>query len=148
MIEFPQFSLLPIEIRRKIWALSLPGPRVMLVTRSASYSGKYVTSPASYGGHQPSILHVNSESRAEALTKLTPLFGAYWNLDIDAPYIEATDYSQLSNTQLAEMRQKGVLKQFKHLAVDWTIWNWESGSNSMEFRCCFSDGRFDSYEHP
>lgn len=130
MSESPQFSHLPFEIRRKIWMLCLPGPRVMLVTRSTSHVGKYITSPASYGG------------------KLTPLFGAYWDLDIDAPYIEATDYSQPSNTQLAEMREKGVLNQFKHLAVDWTIWNWEAGTRSMEFRCCFGRGEFDAYEHP
>lgn len=120
----------------------------MLVTRSTSHVGKYITSPASYGGYQPSVLYINTESRAIALTKLTPLFGAYWDLDIDAPYIEATDYSQPSNTQLAEMREKGVLNQFKHLAVDWTIWNWEAGTRSMEFRCCFGRGEFDAYEHP
>jgi hypothetical protein len=146
--EFPQFALLPIEIRQKIWNYTLPGPRVMLVTRSDSRPGRYVTSNASYGGHHPSALHVNAESRAQALMTLTPLFGAYWNLRIDAPYIEATDYSQLSNTQLAEMRLKGVLKKFKHLAIDWTIWQWIIGSDTMEFKCTFGDGRFDSYEHP
>jgi hypothetical protein len=146
--DFPQFTLLPIEIRRKIWNYTLPGPRVMLVLRSENRPGKYITTAASYGGHHPVALHVNTESRAEAQMTLKPYFGAYWNLETDALYIEAIDYAQTSVTQLVEMRKKGVLKGFKHIAVDWTIWRWKVGTSTMEFYHSFRDGRFDSYEHP
>lgn len=145
--KFPKFSFLPQELRRKIWSLTLPGPRVMLVLRS-SKPGNYITSAASYGGHQPTTLHVNNESRSEALLKLTPRFGTYWNLETDALYIEATDNSQMSVTQLAEMTASGALKEFKHIAVDWTIFNWKAATSSMEFRASFQRGTFDGYEDP
>lgn len=111
---------------------------------------KYVAAPASYGGHQPAILSVNRESRAEARRYLTPLFNAYWNLDIDAPYFELPqgDNSKDDVTLPKEMREAGELDMFKHIAIDWLIWCWERATSTMEFKVTFR-GRFDNkYEHP
>lgn len=83
-------------------------------------SSKYVVAPVSYGGRHPIILSINRESREEALRHLTPLFNAYWNLEIDAPYFEWDPEEDMLLTR--EMRLAGELDVFKNLAIDWTIW--------------------------
>lgn len=168
---FPLFSSLPLEIRRKIWFHSLPGPRTLLLglnttptpstatqkrlrsvlrSRRPKSSTKYVAAPASYGGHQPSILSVNRESRAEALQYLTPLFDAYWNLEIDTAYFELAqgDNSKEEVTLIREMREAGYLSVFKHIAIDWMLWWWEASTKTMEFQVTFKNRFTNRYEHP
>src|ERR1700710_858643 len=143
--EFPQFASLPLEVRQIIWFHALPGPRVLQIKRNASrpptsiskkifsvFSRRrlrmwpdYVISAASYGGHQPAILSVNRESREEALCYLTPLFGIYWNLDIDMPYFEMpTGYKSREEDRLIiqTMRAAGELDSFRCIAIDWMFW--------------------------
>jgi 2EXR family len=159
---FPLFSSLPLEIRQKIWFYSLPGPRTILITPNPNSlpgktargthlgsESKYVAAPASYGGHQPAILSVNRESRAEARRYLTPLFDTYWNLDIDAPYFELPqgDNSKEEVMLPRAMREAGELDMFKHIAIDWFIWHWEDATRTMEFQRTFGR-RLNYFEHP
>ena len=101
MSSFPVLLSLPLEIRRKSWLHALPGLRVLYTMQKAGYPREIsgfgglcrftadpIPSASSYGGHHPAILPVNRESRVEALRYLRPLHGAYWNLEIDTPYIE------------------------------------------------------------
>ncbi|KAH8744576.1 hypothetical protein BGZ57DRAFT_719052, partial [Hyaloscypha finlandica] len=117
---FQKFPELPLEVRQKIWRHALPGPRVLQVIREKS-STKYRAKPASYGGHQPSILSVSRESREEALRFLTPVFNAYWNLEIDAPYFEIKSNDDDAVTRLAQMTRAGMLRDFKNIAIDWNL---------------------------
>lgn len=66
--EFPNFSKLPLELRREVWRFAACIPRVIEVrTRPASLSWATTASPA------PAVLHVNQEARREALRVLTLL---------------------------------------------------------------------------
>ena len=120
---FPQ--LLP-EIRAKIWSLTLPDPRVLLVRSSAyspALSGEYTTSPISYGGKHPVALHVCRESRGEALRTLTLKFNAFWDLKRDALYVEVKKWgADDAMKMVADMRTRGLLDDFRHLALDFDIW--------------------------
>lgn len=144
LTKFTLFPSLPGEIRQQIWLYDLPGPQVMLMRRNLSptpkprscyslrsilrpqkpkYWSKYAVHPASYAGHLPIILSVNRESRAEALLFLTPLFYAYWNLEIDKVYFESSPRhnkgeNALTATLLSEMREAGELDMFKHIAIE------------------------------
>ncbi|KAI1457614.1 hypothetical protein F4805DRAFT_457530 [Annulohypoxylon moriforme] len=79
---FHSFAKLPIELRFKIWAYNLPGPRIVEIKCSTEPAGKYQsrqgdcrtvvctsTSPI------PTNLHVCRESRREALKRYRLLFG-------------------------------------------------------------------------
>jgi hypothetical protein len=149
---FPKFPILSLEIRRKIWFHALHVPRVLHILLKPQEPGLYtiVVSPASYGGYQPPLLSVNRESRAEALRYLTPLFGMYWNLEVDAPYFEIPHGDDMREevTWLRRMRMLGVLAPFKRLAVDWRIWDWGPRGRTMEFRACVPRGLVENYEHP
>lgn len=141
--NFTLFSALPLEIRQKIWHYAPPGPRVLLVklkagspqriSRAGGFKANPTTCPAFYGGHQPAILSVNRESRAEALRYLTPLLETYWNLEIDTPYFELPEGDNSRNEVLLipQMRQAGQLDTFKHIAIDWMIWRWKASTHSM-----------------
>lgn len=160
MTRFHQFPSLPLEIRQKIWFLALPSPRVLHIKQKAGYPTRIskaggftanpTTSPASYGGHHPSVLSVNRESRTEALRSLTPLFGAYWNMDIDAAYFELPEGDNSRNEVLliAEMRKAGLLDAFKHIAIDFMIWQWRAATYTMEFQVTFGAAVRNVYEHP
>jgi hypothetical protein len=143
---FQKFPELPFEVRQKIWRHALPGPRALHVIREKN-STKYRAKPASYGGHQPSILSVSRESRKEALRFLTPVFNAYWNLEIDAPYFEIKSNDDDAVTQLAQMTRAGMLRDFNNIAIDWNLWLWEMATYTMEFKVTFGD-RFKGYKHP
>jgi hypothetical protein len=120
---FPQ--LLP-EIRAKIWSLTLPGVRVLHVrssTTSTAISGEYTTSPISYGGSHPVALHVCRESRGEALRTLTPKFNAFWDLERDTLYVEVKKWgADDAMKMVADMRTRGLLNDFKHIALDFAVW--------------------------
>lgn len=126
------FTNLPLELRKKIWVLALPDPRVLHVVRRPNppngipkddaYTEKYKVTPTSYGGHHPAILSVNREARAETLPHFVLIFGTYWNLEIDTPYIETKDYYQDALTQVAQMRLGGYLDSFKNIAIDVMFW--------------------------
>ncbi|KAM7223435.1 hypothetical protein V8F06_001312 [Rhypophila decipiens] len=78
---FPQFGQLPPELRQRIWAEALPGPRVLMLQlpKSETLMDEFISAFAGYGPQEqnnhvwtcsakiPSILHVNSEARAIAL---------------------------------------------------------------------------------
>jgi hypothetical protein len=93
---------------------------------------------------------VNRESRAEALQYLTPLFDAYWNLEIDTAYFELAqgDNSKEEVTLIREMREAGYLSVFKHIAIDWMLWWWEASTKTMEFQVTFKNRFTNRYEHP
>jgi len=151
--NFRVFPRLPVELRRKIWALAVSDIRVLqVVRRNKSKSHKknpspYTVIPASYGGYHYSALSANQESRAEALLHLTPLWGAYWNLEKDLPYFECRFKDNDAITQLSEMRKAGNLNHFKHIAIDWMYWGWYDATQTMEFIVTFGN-RFHGYEHP
>ncbi|KAH7391606.1 hypothetical protein BKA64DRAFT_109937 [Cadophora sp. MPI-SDFR-AT-0126] len=145
--RFPQFSNLPLEIRQKIWRETLPGPRVMLVTLSKSKAGKATTKPASYGGRHPALLSVDRASRAEGLRFLQPKFDAFWNFELDAPYFEIKDNADDNVVLLARLMRQGLLNEFRNIAVDWMLWNWQMATQTMEFKVTFRD-KFQDYEHP
>jgi hypothetical protein len=85
----------------------------------------YKTLPASWGGTIPQALHVDRESRAFALTRLTQRFNCYWNFDLDLLYIELPflEQTDAASKQLYDMWKRGLLDGFKHLAVDWAMWD-------------------------
>lgn len=81
-MSFTLFSALPTELRLKVWDLSLPGRRIVAVTYTcAPASGSHgtpheqqkrgCTSPTPI----PGTLHVNRESRNEALLSYKLSFG-------------------------------------------------------------------------
>lgn len=148
------FSTLPLEIKQRIWKLTLPASRIIRVipatptskeestenpassSNTASSSSpislpdlpatpSYKTLPASWGGTIPQALHINSESRAFALTLLTERFNCYWNFNIDLLYVELPFLGQAgaASKQLYDMWKRGLLNGVKHLAVDWEMWD-------------------------
>jgi hypothetical protein len=160
MTSFTLFPSLPVELRQKIWLYTLPGPRVLLIKQKAEFpktiskvggfTAHPTTSAAAYGGRHPALLTVNKESRGEALRYLTPLFGAYWNLEIDVPYFELPEGDNSRNEVLLipEMRKAGLLDAFKHIAIDWMIWQWDMATYTMEYEVSFGTLVRDAYEHP
>jgi hypothetical protein len=63
LTEFELFPKLPLELRRKVWKMALPGPRVIEV--------KFVVDGRK-NNHRfcakiPVLLHVSQESRTEAM---------------------------------------------------------------------------------
>jgi hypothetical protein len=81
---------------------------------------------------------------------LTPLFGAYWNLEIDAPYFELPegDNSREEILLIKQMREAGQLDAFKHIAIDWLIWRWKWATHTMEYQVTFGTAVRDAYVHP
>jgi hypothetical protein len=76
-ITFPFFPTLPIEIRLKIWSVDLSIPRIVTITcaREAITRGAPRTPKSWTSSHgPPSLLHVNRESRYEALAIYKPYF--------------------------------------------------------------------------
>ncbi|KAF7924626.1 uncharacterized protein EAE97_010577 [Botrytis byssoidea] len=63
------FSSLPPEVRLMIWELLIPAPQTIRITDNAMRHNR------SHSRQNPAILHINSESRTEALKHLKRLFG-------------------------------------------------------------------------
>ncbi|KAH6678226.1 hypothetical protein B0J14DRAFT_317586 [Halenospora varia] len=139
LTSFHLFPLLAPEIRAKIWALTLPAPRVILIepeinkppvnpdvwtyTKRAymfqGHSKTYIASIKSYGGSHPTLLSVCRESRGEALSHLTLKFKAYWNMKQDIPYVEVKRFGWMEAMEMVQdMRTKGLLDDFDKLALD------------------------------
>ncbi|KAF8861200.1 hypothetical protein BDZ45DRAFT_672006 [Acephala macrosclerotiorum] len=123
---FHPFPLLPFELRWKIWAYLEPGPRIIRVMPKPEQRenrlgpkvpGEYVASPASYGGRHPVLLHINQETRKEALKTLNPLFDCFWNFNTDTLFIDEFFLGGMDE-YLDDMRERGLLKKFKHLATN------------------------------
>jgi hypothetical protein len=126
---FALFPYLPLEIRLQVWALSASIPRVLQIVHRDVRVGDEVRPPtslfkvvpASYGGYHPAILSVNRESRSEALFHLTPLWGAYWNLKTDLPYLQWRHRNELVwLATISALQSVGDLDRFKHIVLDWT----------------------------
>jgi hypothetical protein len=131
LTTFHLFPALPRELRDRIWKLSLPPPRILHVRPVGGPAGgynrlnpwSYYATKPSYGGRHPAILFANSESRSEALRYLTFHFKAYWNLEIDTLYLEHRAPAGTGDCmqQLSNLRARGMLEGFKHLAVEWEV---------------------------
>jgi hypothetical protein len=79
---FPLFAKLPIEVRQKIWALNLPGPRIIKLIKDKDEF---------YGSAFPVInLSVNRESRHEALKTYLLSFSVNYNSPL-IPFNFSTD---------------------------------------------------------
>jgi hypothetical protein len=118
------FSSLPIEIRQKIWGLTLPASRIIRVipvsltskaTPAKASTPTYKSLASSWGGIVPQALHINRESRSFAFTHLTECFNCYWNFDIDILYVETPFLGQIdaASKQLYDMRKRGLLDGVK-----------------------------------
>jgi 2EXR family len=128
------FSALPLEIRQRIWELTLPASRIIRVILAPPNSKvafaetaaqSYKTLSSSWGGTIPQALHIDRESRAFALTRFTERFNCYWNFGVDLLYVELPFLGQVdvASKQLYDMRKRGLLDGVKHLAVDWEMWD-------------------------
>ncbi|PTB61560.1 hypothetical protein BBK36DRAFT_1131408 [Trichoderma citrinoviride] len=97
--SFRSFARLPAELRLKIWAASLPGPRLVSIQCGSNISSVTKPSPsiANAGCTSPApipaSLHACAESRAEALKTYRPSFGFFrapghvlFNPDVDIMY--------------------------------------------------------------
>ncbi|KAH7386605.1 hypothetical protein BKA64DRAFT_711818 [Cadophora sp. MPI-SDFR-AT-0126] len=140
---FHQFSLLPPEIRTRIWTLVLNTPAIIQLCFDCEGYAKHRITGAYTGGdtnliltnrHIPSLLHVNRESRSQAL-KIHPdtvpgRADTYVNPELDTvcfgsgmlPYPFECVYDSLEN--------HGGMKidRLKHLAVDINWWNTFEGT--------------------
>jgi hypothetical protein len=107
-ILFPQ---LPVELRLKIWKLSLPGPRVVLLKQDSFPPTKSFRSPAEI----PVALAVCRESRQEALIFYEFAFGVHefpgeicFDFSIDSILLdcETIEYEDFLFLQIADSFRK------------------------------------------
>jgi hypothetical protein len=108
---FVLFPQLPVELRLKIWRLSLPGPRVVLLKQDSFPPTKSFSSPAEI----PVALAVCRESRQEALIFYEFAFGVHslpgeicFDFSIDSILLdcEIVDYEDFLFLEIAESFRK------------------------------------------
>lgn len=142
-VSFTFFGKLPSELRVKIWGYAHPGPRVVEVNerdRLASYShlfpyadisGEFTSTMNNCTKRPPALLHVNQESRYEALkdyelvpaNELLGLCGSdaktkiYFNFDLDTVYISKATFFQFK-TLFDGQHEDNAARRIKHLAID------------------------------
>lgn len=80
LTTFTCFSKLPPELRIKIWRFTFPGQRLVEVRRHVTPMGFKFLTPAPV----PVALHINAESRHEAMKVFTLCF-AYRQFGVDEP---------------------------------------------------------------
>jgi len=126
MTAFEIFSSLPTEIRLKIWNHAAPGPRVVKVSYSSCLQRYISDCPP------PIILHINQESRSEAMLKYHRLSlgiqdnpEIYVDLSIDTVYVSGLAhlrdyYLQPFMYELANSSDRHTIRK---LAVDQRAWN-------------------------
>lgn len=113
--SFTLFSSLPTELRLKIWALNLPGPRIVAIKyayapadpshrTSHEQAKRGCTSPALI----PSNLHTNQEARSEALLS--------YSLSFNIPHGRAKIFFNPAIDILYFGPKKGYLGSFKQFA--------------------------------
>lgn len=133
-MSFTLFSLLPTELRLKIWGFCLPGPRIVGLKYTYSpfdtshrssheQAMRGCTSPTAF----PNILHTNREARHEALLYYTLCFNIthgvakiFFNTAIDVLYFGPKGGYLDSFKQFADassMVSKSELVKVKRLAV-------------------------------
>jgi hypothetical protein len=121
--EFPQFSMLPLELRSKIWHLALPAPRPLQINIRV---GDRVRRFVIWGIGPSAIFEVCTESREEALSvyerKLwfsgprdQPIFCSYRILN---PTECVSIYTKKSSPPPLELALKSG--EAVHSVVDWT----------------------------
>ncbi|RYP45524.1 hypothetical protein DL768_008159 [Monosporascus sp. mg162] len=115
--EFPRFSCLPAELRLKIWAENLPGPRIVMIRCSSTASPTQSSACQSHGGDAaprftssapiPANLHACRESRWKAMRRYRLLFGTcgepgriFFDPTSDILYFGARDGDAASESQL------------------------------------------------
>lgn len=105
---FTIFSLLPSELRCKIWA-SACYPRILTVTYSSLTSSFHSSTPT------PTLLSVSRESRSEALRIYTLSFGA----STSPPNIHFNPYlDTLYLPRYGEMGYDDTLRDFRNIVSD------------------------------
>jgi hypothetical protein len=135
MVNTPTFTCFPIlavELRLKIWAFALPGPRVVEIRYDLASDKFYERESASFF----SVLHVNQESRHEVLKLYAPYFGTsdhcariWLNLTIDTVSLNydtfknrALGIREICDIEYLELRDQKMnevkeVDLFRHLRV-------------------------------
>jgi 2EXR family len=127
----PTFTLFPklaVELRLRIWELALPGPRLVEMRSDACPRDNSHRST-------PSILHVCSESRAEALKWYTalplglasdPLRAVYVNFEIDTLYFSVDPADDWKNnwlwTEYGLGLEHSMMNNVRFLAISSKAW--------------------------
>ncbi|KAB8297165.1 hypothetical protein EYC80_002546 [Monilinia laxa] len=99
--DFPQYSKFPLEIQRKIWVYSLPGPRVTAIKYDDQNNVCESTSSI------PVALHVCNVSRTEALRFYSLSFGTtvdnghiYFSFGFDIPLLLTNIFNNAGSSTL------------------------------------------------
>ncbi|KAL7947372.1 hypothetical protein V8C42DRAFT_284865 [Trichoderma barbatum] len=146
--SFRSFTRLPAELRLKIWALSLPSPRLVSIqcgsdisstsTPNSSNTNTGCTSPTPI----PANLHAGAESRAEALKTYRPSFGfcrrpgqVFFNFNVDIMYFGPREGYMAANSQFRtcmSMCDAAELASVRRLAINDALF-WDEGTyNSLK----------------
>ncbi|KAL2072981.1 hypothetical protein VTL71DRAFT_10305 [Oculimacula yallundae] len=105
---FPLFQKIPKELRLKIWALAVPGPRTVTLTMVGSPKTDISVKSTSC---VPAMLHVNLEAREVALKKYSLVEGSieglkpiYFDFDMDTLVLNHESImARLPNTEMAQV---------------------------------------------
>ncbi|RYO79231.1 hypothetical protein DL764_010041 [Monosporascus ibericus] len=128
--EFPRFSRLPAELRLKIWADNLPGPRIVTIRCSSIASPTPSSACQGYNDDAaprftssapiPANLHACRESRWEAMRRYRLLFATcgesgriFFDPMADILYFGARDGDAASESQLCNFM---ALIRFEEMA--------------------------------
>jgi len=118
--KFELFPKLPIELRLKVWKLSMPGPRRVDVRfLSDGRRGDH-----EFTAEMPVLLHVCQESRNEVLKKYEVIFKhpkalnqCYFNFELDTLHMLYSSCSQKYQF-VAKSKSPDSIKKVQKLAID------------------------------
>ncbi|KAH9217532.1 hypothetical protein DL95DRAFT_406577 [Leptodontidium sp. 2 PMI_412] len=110
---FPQFPKLPIEIRFNIWKLNLPPPRLLKVSHDPKKDEEaHCYSPT------PTLLHVNQESRSEALRRYLLLLPSS-DMDESKPIYYRSEYDKIYFLDIDPITIGSALIQSLYWGASW-----------------------------
>ncbi|KAF7955691.1 hypothetical protein EAE96_004617 [Botrytis aclada] len=120
VVKFHLFQNLPIELRKRIWWYSLPGPRVIQLY--------WVEGECWSNGEQPAALHICQESRGTALEDYKLAFRSesslattYFDYNVDTLYLGVGSVPH-RGVEIVRMLRDGIsrcdLDLVQHVAVD------------------------------